>query len=128
MQQEKRSEKIDLIYSSSSYHEIPGQNMLGIWCFKRYNFIKGRWAMTEVEIGKITHYFGHVGAGIIELTDALKVGDKIHIKGHSADFTQDIISMQIEHKDVTEAKAGEQVGVKLDQKVHQHDVVYKIIA
>ena len=53
--------------------------------------------MEEREIGKITHYFGHLDVGIIELSDALKVGDKIRIKGHTSDFTQDIKSMQIEH-------------------------------
>lgn len=82
--------------------------------------------MAEKEIGKIIHYFAHVGAGIIELSDSLKVGDKIHIKGHSEDFMQDVASMQIEHAEVAEAKAGDQVGVKVSQKVHQGDRVYKI--
>lgn len=82
--------------------------------------------MAEKEIGKITHYFGHVGAGIIELKDLLKVGDKIHIKGHNVDFMQDVSSMQIEHTIVNEAKAGEHVGIKVSQKVHQNDIVYKI--
>jgi len=84
--------------------------------------------MAEKEIGKIIHYFAHVGAGIIELSDSLKVGDKIHIKGHSEDFMQDVASMQIEHAEVAEAKAGDQVGVKVSQKVHQGDRVYKITA
>ena len=83
--------------------------------------------MEEREVGKIIHYFAHVNAGIIELSDTLKVGDKIHIKGHTADFTQSIDSMQIEHATVSEAKAKDQVGVKLSQKVHQHDKVYKVI-
>jgi len=82
--------------------------------------------MAEKEIGKIIHYFAHVGAGIIELSDSLKVGDKIRVKGHSEDFTQDVTSMQIEHAEVAEAKAGDQVGVKVPQKVHQGDRVYKI--
>jgi len=83
--------------------------------------------MTEKEVGKIIHYFAHVGAGIIELSDSLKVGDTIHIKGHVADFSQPVLSMQIEHAGITEAKAGDQVGVKFDQKVHQHDKVFKVI-
>lgn len=81
----------------------------------------------EKAIGKITHYFGHVSAAIIELSDTLKVGDTIHIKGATSDFTQGVDSMQIEHKTVGEAKAGEAVGLKVQQKVHQHDVVYKVI-
>lgn len=83
--------------------------------------------MPEKEIGKIIHYFGHVGAAIVELKDSLKVGDNIHVKGHSCDFTQEVGSMQVEHTTVTEGKPGEQVGVKVSQKVHQNDCVYKII-
>ena len=78
------------------------------------------------EVGKITHYYGHLNVGIIELSDALKVGDKIRIKGHTSDFTQDVKSMQIEHADVSEGKRGDMVGIKVSQKVHPHDKVYKV--
>jgi len=84
--------------------------------------------MEEKEIGKITHYYGHISVGIIELQDTLKVGESIHIKGHSSDFTQAVDSMQIEHKDVLEAKAKDIIGIKVAQKVHPHDKVYKVIA
>ena len=84
--------------------------------------------MQEKEIGKITHYYGHLSVCIIELSDALKVGETIHIKGHSSDFTQSIDSMQIEHADVSEAKPGDVIGIKVIQKVHPHDKVYKVIA
>ena len=78
------------------------------------------------EIGRITHYYGHLNVGIIELSDALKTGDKIRIKGHTSDFTQDIDSMQIEHANVSEGKRGDMVGIKVSQKVHPHDKVYKV--
>jgi translation initiation factor IF-2 len=82
----------------------------------------------EVKIGVITHFFGKVGAGIINLTDGdLKVGDKIHIKGTTSDFEQVVESMQIEHKDVQEAKKGAQAGIKVKEHVREHDVVYKVI-
>jgi len=82
----------------------------------------------EVKIGVITHFFGKVGAGIINLTDGdLKVGDKIHIKGATSDFEQVVESMQIEHKDVQEAKKGSQAGIKVKEHVREHDVVYKVI-
>jgi putative protease len=84
--------------------------------------------MQEKEIGKITHYFGHIGVGIIELSDALRVGDSIHIKGHSSDFSQAIESMQIEHANVLEAKSGDSIGIKVAQKVHPHDQVFKVTA
>lgn len=83
--------------------------------------------MEEKEIGKITHYFGHISVGIIELKDELKVGDKIRIKGHTTDLTEEITSMQIEHASVTEGKAGDSVGIKVAQKVHPNDRVYKLI-
>ena len=82
--------------------------------------------MQEKDIGVITHYFGHISVGIIELCDSLAVGDTIHVKGAHDDFTQTIDSMQIEHKDVTEGKKGDMVGVKVIQKVHPHDKVYKV--
>lgn len=82
--------------------------------------------MEERLIGKITHFYGHLGVGIIELSDALKVGDTVHVKGHTSDFTQQVSSIQIEHADVSEAKAGDLVGIKVGQKVHEQDSVYKV--
>ena len=83
--------------------------------------------MAETEIGKITHYFAHVSAGVIALADSLKVGDTIRIKGAHDDFTQTVDSMQVDHKAVTEAKSGDQVGLKVAKKVHPHDKVFKIV-
>lgn len=82
--------------------------------------------MEEKQIGKVVHYFGKIDVGIIELSDALKVGDKIRVKGHDYEFVQDISSLQIEHATVTEAKAGDSVGIKVSQKVHEHDKVYRV--
>lgn len=83
--------------------------------------------MEEKEIGKVTHYFGKISVGILELTDSLKVGDSIHIKGLHSDFTQRVESMQIEHQNVDEAKAGDLVGIKVQDRVHPNDKVYKVI-
>ncbi len=84
--------------------------------------------MQEKEIGTVTHYYGHLSVGIIELQDVLKIGDTVHIKGHTDDFTEAVESMEIEHASVTEAKAGDVIGIKVTQKVHPHDKVYKVIA
>lgn len=84
--------------------------------------------MEEKEIGKITHYYSHLSVGIIELSDTLQVGEAIHIKGHSSDFTQDVDSMQIEHATVSQAKSGDVIGIKVANKVHPHDKVYKVSA
>ncbi|HDN86299.1 MAG: hypothetical protein DRP68_06955 [Candidatus Omnitrophota bacterium] len=83
--------------------------------------------MEEKEAGIVTHYFGKISVGIIQLKDSLKIGDKIHIKGVHDDFTQIVESMQIEHSPVEEAKQGDLVGIKMAQKVHPNDRVYKII-
>jgi putative protease len=79
----------------------------------------------EKLIGKIIHYYTNIGVGIIELSDKLSVGDKIHVKGASTDFEQTIDSMQVEHQDVNTAKAGESIGVKLNEKVRESDEVFK---
>jgi len=83
--------------------------------------------MSEIGIGTITHYYGNISVAIIQLSDNLKVNETIHIKGHSSDFTQSVASMQIEHKDVSEAKAGDLIGIKVIQKVHPHDKVFKVV-
>ena len=83
--------------------------------------------MQEKEIGVIAHYYGNISVGIIQLSDTLRVGDNIHIKGHTSDFNQTVDSLQIEHKEVQEAKAGDLVGIKVIQKVHPHDKVFKVI-
>lgn len=82
--------------------------------------------MEEKEIGKVTHYFGKISVAILELTAGLKVGDTIHIKGHTDDFTQKVESMQIEHENVDEAQPGQSIGMKVIQKAHEGDVVYLV--
>ena len=82
--------------------------------------------MGEKEIGKVTHYFQHVSAGVIALEDELKVGDTIHIRGAHDDITQVVDSLQVEHKAVAAGKSGDQVGIKVAHKVHPHDKVFKV--
>lgn len=80
----------------------------------------------EKLIGKIVHYYGNISVGIIELSDDLKSGDTIHVKGEKTDFQQEVQSMQFDHQDVTEARAGSQVGVKLKEKVREGDSVFRL--
>jgi putative protease len=83
--------------------------------------------MEKQELGRITHYFSKPGVAALVLTGELKVGDKISIEGHTTDFEQVVESMQIEHEMIEVAKAGDSVGIKVKDKVREHDVVYKII-
>lgn len=82
--------------------------------------------MEEKQIGTVDHFFGNISVGMIKLTDALKVGDKIRIKGGTSDFVQDVASMQIDRVPAQEAKAGDIIGVKVEQKVRKDDAVYKV--
>ena len=82
--------------------------------------------MEEKLIGKITHYYSKLGVGIIHLTDGdLKVGDTIHIKGSGSDFEQTIDSMQFDHAEIQNGKKGQELGVKVEEKVRDGDLVYK---
>lgn len=81
----------------------------------------------EEKVGVISHYFGHIEVGVVELTDGgIAVGDTIHIKGHTTDLTQKIESMQIEHENVEEASKGQSIGLKVNEHVREHDIVYKV--
>lgn len=81
----------------------------------------------EEEIGRITHYFSKICVGVVELTKGeLKVGDTIHIKGHTTDLYQKVDSMQVEHAAVPSAKKGESFGLRVESQVRQHDLVFKV--
>lgn len=81
----------------------------------------------EKEIGVIEHFFGHLSVAALKLTEGgLKVGDTIHVKGHTTDFTETIKSMQINNKDVEGAKPGDDVGIKMEGKCRDHDKVYLV--
>jgi len=79
----------------------------------------------EKLVGKISHFFDNIEVAVVEITaGVLKVGDKIHIKGGTTDFEQDIESMQVEHESVEKAKKGDGVGLKVGEKVRKGDKVY----
>jgi translation elongation factor EF-1alpha len=82
--------------------------------------------MPEEEVGKISDYFAKIGVAAIELTGTLSVGDTIHIKGHTTDFTQNVDSIQIEHQQVEKANPGDSVGIKVKDRVRDNDIVYKV--
>lgn len=82
--------------------------------------------MPEEEVGKVTHYFNKINVAAIELTKELAVGDTIHVKGHTSDWTQEVGSMQIEHESVQKAGPGDTVGLKVESHAHEGDVVYKV--
>ena len=82
--------------------------------------------MPEEAIGKVSDFFARPVVAGIELTASLKMGDKIHIKGHTTDLELTLDSMQINNVDVLEAKAGDAIGVKVPDRVRRGDTVYKV--
>ncbi|MDO8491279.1 MAG: EF-Tu/IF-2/RF-3 family GTPase [Dehalococcoidia bacterium] len=83
--------------------------------------------MPEVEIGKVSDFFARPVVAGIDLTGQLKVGDKIHIKGHTTDLEMVVQSMQIHNATVQEAKAGDAIGIKVTDRVRPGDAVYKVV-
>ncbi len=83
--------------------------------------------MKEEKIGTVRHYYSHLGVAGIVLQADLKVGDKIHVKGHTSDFTQKVDSMEIGHNRVESAKGGDDIGIRVAGHAREHDAVYKII-
>ncbi len=84
--------------------------------------------MAEVELGKVTHYFSKIGVMAIQITqDTLRVGDTIHVKGHTSDFTQKIDSMQIDGQSVDEATIGQSIGLRTKEHAREHDHVFKVV-
>ena len=78
------------------------------------------------EVGRITHFFTKISVAIVELTDALAVGDQILIKGPTTNIEQKVESMQIEHENVKKAKRGQGIGLKVNDHVKENDMVYKV--
>jgi translation elongation factor EF-Tu-like GTPase len=82
--------------------------------------------MAEERVGIVSDYFAHVDVAGIELSGALRVGDRIHIKGHTTDLEQVVESMQIDRQPVEEAKTGDAVGIKVSERCRHGDEVFKV--
>lgn len=81
----------------------------------------------EEEIGRVFTYFSKIGVAGIKVTNGtLKVGDKIHIKGATTDFMQIVESIEIDRKKYEEVVAGQEIGIKVNERVRPNDRVYKI--
>ena len=84
--------------------------------------------MEEKKVGEVIKFFGKISVAAIRLSEgSLKVGDTIHIVGHTTDVTQGVDTMQIENKNVPEAGPGADIGIRVKDRVREHDVVYKVV-
>ena len=79
-------------------------------------------------IGLVTHYFGHLSVAVVKLEPGviLRVGDNIHIKGHTSDFGQRVESLQVGHAPVQEVGPNDDFGLKVAEHAREHDVVYRV--
>jgi len=83
----------------------------------------------EERIGSVTHYYSHLSVAVVRLeSGTLRVGDTIHITGHTTDFRQPVESLQIEHQPVSEVSGGQEFGLGVIDHAREHDAVYKVKA
>jgi len=84
--------------------------------------------MPEEEVGVIVKFFAKPSVAAIEITKGtIKKGDILKYKGHTSDFTEEVKSMQIDNQPVDEAKVGDMIGVKIEERVREKDIVYKVV-
>jgi hypothetical protein len=83
--------------------------------------------MTNGErIGEVIHFYGKIDVAVLRLSQNLQIGEMIHFLGRNTDFKQEVTSMQIEHQSVDEVKSGEEVAIKVIQRVRKGDAVFRI--
>ncbi len=80
----------------------------------------------EQTIGKVSHYFGNLGVAAMQVTGELRVGDQIHVKGHTTDFTQTVDSLEVNHQKVERAGPGEDIAFKVKDRARVGDEVFKV--
>ena len=84
-------------------------------------------APPEERIGFVTHYYSHLSVATVRLeSGGLRVGDMIHIRGHTTDFSQKVESLEVNHAPVTEVGPNDDFGLKVVEHVREHDVVFKV--
>ena len=84
--------------------------------------------MPEQEIGVVTHYFAGPQVAVVKLVaGTMAIGDKVHFHGHTTEFTETVTSMEVDHKKVEQAQAGEEVAIQVIGRARQHDKVFKVI-
>jgi len=83
--------------------------------------------MPEEEVGQVSDFFARVGVAGVQLTSTLKVGDTIHLKGHTTDLQMTVSSMQLDRVEIQEGRPGQAIGIKVPDRVRHGDTVYKVV-
>lgn len=83
----------------------------------------------EERVGVVSHYYSHLSVAVISIeSGALRMGDVVHIKGHTTDFKQRIESMEVDHIRVPQVAAPGTFGLRVGEHAREHDVVFKVTA
>jgi putative protease len=82
--------------------------------------------MSEKAIGKVTHFYGRIGVAVLDLSETINLGDRVRIVGRSTDLQQEVASLQIEHEAISSAGPGQEVALKVDDRVRKGDTVFKV--
>ena len=82
--------------------------------------------MFGTRIGHVKHYYDHLGVAVLTLTDVVRVGDWVHILGHTTDFAQQVESMEIDHEPMRQAGPNQDVALKVAQRARPHDQLFRI--
>jgi len=82
--------------------------------------------VSDKEVGRVDRYFRKVGVAALELTGDLSIGDRIRFSGATTDFEMVVESMQIDLNPVEGAGAGDDVGIKVPERVRPSDSVIRL--
>jgi translation elongation factor EF-Tu-like GTPase len=78
-------------------------------------------------VGTVSHYYGKVRVAGVLVSDRLAVGDQILIIGHTTAVEQTLNSMELDHQPIEVAEAGQEVGIRVIDRVRKGDQIYKLI-
>ena len=85
-------------------------------------------AEKEQQVGIVANFFARPSVAAVKVTEgSIKKGDVLRFSGHTTEFTDKVLSMQVNNQPVDEAKPGDFIGIKVSERVRENDKVYKVI-
>lgn len=80
----------------------------------------------ETHLGRVTHYFSHIGVAALSLTGELKLEDILHFSGHNTDLVQKVWSIEVNHQKIERASPGMEIAIRVAEPVHKGDDVFLV--
>ena len=81
----------------------------------------------DIRIGKVTHYYSHLGVAVLELDEPLQLGDTVLFLGHTTELFQEVTSLEVSHHKIQAAMPGQEIAIKVIDAVRAGDLVYKVV-